>query len=156
MDLVRRTIELALENVENGGRPFACVVARSIDGEVVAESPNLMVQTHDPTAHAEIVAVRQACQRLGTENLEGHETYVLAHPCPICLGALYYCSPDRVVLVSTRGEYSQYYKDDRKYFELENFYDEFSKPWQERRLPIEHRPNEEGVEVYRRWRELNS
>jgi hypothetical protein len=55
-----------------------------------------------------------------------------------------------------RDEYSRYYKDDRKYFELENFYDEFSKPWQERRLPMEHRPDQEGVEVYRRWRELNS
>jgi guanine deaminase len=61
-----------------------------------------------------------------------------------------------VVFVTTRDEYSRYYKDDRKYFELENFYDEFSKPWQERRLPMEHRPDEEGVEVYRRWREWNS
>ena len=75
---------------------------------------------------------------------------------PDVLGALYYCSPDRVVFVTTRDEYSRYYKDDRKYFELENFYDEFSKSWQERRLPMEHRPDEEGVEVYRRWRELNS
>jgi tRNA(Arg) A34 adenosine deaminase TadA len=153
VDLVRRTIELALENVENGGRPFACVISR--DGEVVAENPNLVVQTRDPTAHAEIVVVRQACQRPETENLEGHEIYVLAHPCPMCLGALYYCSPDRMALVTTRDEYSRYYKDDRKYFELENFYDEFPKPWQERRLPMEHGPNEEGVEVYRRWREFN-
>ena len=122
MDLVRRTIELTLENVENGGRPFACVISRG--GEVVAESPNLVAQTQDPTAHAEIVAIRQACQWLGTENLEGHAIYVLAHPCPMCLGALYYCSPDR------------------KYFELKNFYDEFSKQGQERRLPMEHRPDE--------------
>jgi guanine deaminase len=154
VDLVKRTIELALENVENGRRPFACVISRG--DKVVAESPNLVAQTHDPTAHAEIVAIRQACQRLGTENLEGHDIYVLAHPCPMCLGALYYCSPNRVVFVTTRDEYSQYYKDDRKYFELENFYDEFSKPWQGRRLPMERRPEEEGVEVYRRWRELNS
>jgi guanine deaminase len=117
VDLVRRTIELALENVENGGRPFACVISR--DGEVVAENPNLVVQTRDPTAHFDRVAVRQACQRLETENLEGHEIYVLAHPCPMCLGALYYCSPDRMAFVTTRDEYSRYYKDDRKYFELE-------------------------------------
>ncbi len=142
---VKRTIELAFENVENGGRPFACVISR--DGEVIAESPNLVVQTHDPTAHAEIVAIRQACQRLGTENLEGHAIYVLAHPCPMCLGALYYCSPDRVLFIPPATSY----KDDRKYFELENFYDEFSKPWQERRLPIEHRPDEEGTEDYWRW-----
>jgi guanine deaminase len=154
VELVRRTIELALENVENGGRPFAHVSSR--DGEVVAERPNLVVQTRDPTAHAEIVAVRQACQRLETENLEGHEIYVLAHPCPMCLGHSttaarigWHSSPPAM---STPGTI---HKDDRKYFELENFYDEFSKPWQERWLPMEHRPDEEGVEVYRRWRELN-
>ena len=153
MDPARRTIELAFENVEYGGPPFACVISRC--GEVIAESPNLVVQTHDPTAQTEIAAIRQACQRLWTENLEGHHVYVLAHPCPMCLGALYYCSPDRVVRNTTRDEYSRYYKDDRKYFELENFHDEFSKPWQERQLPMEHRPDEEGVEGYRRWRESN-
>ena len=153
MDPVKRTIELAFENVENGGSPFACVTSRG--GEVIAESPNLVVQTHDPTTQAEIAAIRQACQRLGTENLEGHDIYVLAHPCPMCLGALYYCSPDRVVFLTTRDEDCRYYKDDRKYFELENFYDEFSKPGQERQLPMEHRPDEEGVEGYRRWREPN-
>jgi len=153
VDPVKRTIELAFENVENGGPPFACVILRG--GEVIAESPNLVAQTHDPTAQAEIAAIRQACQRPGTENLEGHDIYVLAHPCPMCLGALYYCSPDRVVFLTTRDEDCRYYKDDRKYFELENFYDEFSKPGQERQLPMEHRPDEEGVEGYRRWREPN-
>ena len=102
------------------------------------------------------MAIKQVCQRIGAENLEVHETYVLAHPCPICLGTLCYCCPDRVVFVTTREEYSRYHKDDRKCFELENFYEEFSKPWQERQLPIEHRPDEEGTKDYRRWRELNS
>ena len=154
MDLVKRTIELALKNVEEGGRPFACVIAR--DGDIVAESPNLVAQTHDPTAHAEVVAIREACTRLQTENLNGCEIYALAHPCPMCLGALYYCSPDRVVFITTREDYSRYYKDDRRYFELETFYDEFSKPWQDRRLPMVHEPNERGIEVYERWQELNS
>ena len=155
MDLIGRTIELAMENVERGGKPFSCVVARSDDGRVVAESPNLVEQTNDPTAHAEIVAIRQACQRLGSPGLEGHEVYVLAHPCPMCLGALYYASPDRVVFVVTREEEGRHYRDDQKYFEFENFYAEYPKPWHERRLPLEHHPEEEDVEVYRRWRELN-
>ena len=154
MDLVERTIELALKNVEEGGRPFACVIAR--DGDIVAESPNLVAQTHDPTAHAEVVAIREACTLLQSENLSGCEIYALAHPCPMCLGALYYCSPDRVVFITTREDYSRYYKDDRRYFELETFYDEFSKPWQDRRLPMVHEPNERGIEVYERWQELNS
>jgi len=154
MDLIKRTIDLALRNVEDGGRPFACVIARG--GEIVAESPNLVVQTSDPTAHAEVVAIREACTKLGTPDLEGCDIYVLAHPCPMCLGALYYCSPDRVVFITARDEYAQYYKDDKKYFELESFYDEFSKPWQERRLPMDHQPDEEGLKVYERWRQLNS
>ncbi len=152
--MIKRTIDLALRNVENGGRPFACVIARG--GEIVAESPNLVVQTNDPTAHAEVVAIREACTNLGTPDLEGCEIYVLAHPCPMCLGALYYCSPDRVIFITTRDEYAQYYKDDKKYFELESFYDEFSKPWEERRLPMDHQPDEEGLKVYERWRQLNS
>jgi len=154
MDLIKRTIDLALRNVEDGGRPFACVIARG--GEIVAESPNLVVQTNDPTAHAEVVAIREACTKLGTPDLEGCDIYVLAHPCPMCLGALYYCSPDRVIFITTRDEYAQCYKDDKKYFELESFYDEFSKPWQERRLPMDHQPDEEGLKVYERWRQLNS
>ncbi len=152
--MIKRTIDLALRNVEDGGRPFACVIARG--GEIVAESPNLVVQTNDPTAHAEVVAIREACTKLGTPDLEGCDIYVLAHPCPMCLGALYYCSPDKVIFITTRDEYAQYYKDDKKYFELESFYDEFSKPWQERRLPMDHQPDEEGLKVYERWRQLNS
>ena len=153
MDFIRRTIELARDNVEDGGRPFACVV--SCDGEVVSESPNLVAQTKDPTAHAEVIAIRDACTRLGTESLEGCDIYILAHPCPMCLGALYYASPDRVVFVAEREEYSRYYTDDRRYFELENFYDEFTKSWQERRLPMVYEPDPDGVEVYKRWWELN-
>ncbi len=154
MDLIKRTIDLALRNVEDGGRPFACVITRG--GEIVAESPNLVVQTNDPTAHAEVVAIREACTKLGTPDLEGCDIYVLAHPCPMCLGALYYCSPGRVIFITARDEYAQYYKDDKKYFELETFYEEFSKPWQERRLPMDHQPDEEGLKVYERWRQLNS
>ena len=153
-DLAGRTIELARQNVEAGGRPFACVIAR--DGEVIAESANLVAQTHDPTAHAEIVAIRQACTERGTEHLTGCEVYVLAHPCPMCLGSLYYCSPDRVVFVTTREEYSHFYTDDRRYFELDTLYGEICKPWRERRLPMEHRPDPSGIEVYARWRELNA
>jgi tRNA(Arg) A34 adenosine deaminase TadA len=152
VDFARRTIDLAMQNVEEGGRPFACVIAR--DGDVIAESPNLVAQTQDPTAHAEIVAIRRACTELGTEHLTGCDIYVLAHPCPMCLGSLYYCSPDRVVFITTREEYSRYYTDDRRYFELETLYAEVCKPWQERRLPMEYRPVPSGIEVYARWREL--
>lgn len=97
------------------------------DGEILAESANRVAQTYDPTAHAEILAIRAACVKLGTEHLTGTTIYVLAHPCPMCLGALYYCSPNHVVFLTQRDQYEPYYVDDRKYFELATFYDEFSK-----------------------------
>ncbi|WP_025784620.1 nucleoside deaminase [Sporosarcina sp. D27] len=154
MDFVKRTIDLARENVEAGGRPFATVIVR--DGEVIAESPNLVAQTNDPTAHAEIVAIREACKKLQTENLTDCDIYILTTPCPMCLGALYYCSPRKVIYITTREEYAPYYKDDRKYFELETFYDEYSKPIEERRLPMVQQPDGDSIEVYQRWSELNS
>lgn len=151
MDFAQQTIDLARQNVENGGRPFATVIVK--DGEVLAESPNLVAQTHDPTAHAEILAIRAACTKLGTEHLTDATIYVLAHPCPMCLGSLYYCSPAEVVFLTTRDDYAPYYADDRKYFELGTFYDEIAAPWQERRLPMRYDERADAVEVYRRWRQ---
>lgn len=153
MDYAQRTIDIARRNVADGGRPFACVIARG--GEILGESANQVAQTMDPTAHAEILAIRQACTRLGTEHLVGSTIFVLAHPCPMCLGALYYCSPDQVVFLTTREAYERYYVDDRRYFELDTFYAEFAKPWQSRRLPMRYEHNEDAVEVYRFWQQLN-
>jgi guanine deaminase len=153
VDFAQRTIDLALENVAEGGRPFATVIVRN--GAILAESANQVSQTHDPTAHAEILAIRQACTTLGTEHLFGTTIYVLAHPCPMCLGSLYYCSPDEVVFLTTRDDYQPYYVDDRKYFELSTFYDEFAKNWTQRRLPMRYQPRDSAVEVYRFWNERN-
>ncbi|MGV9823054.1 nucleoside deaminase [Nocardia xishanensis] len=153
MDFAQRTIDLARRNVIEGGRPFATVIVR--DGRVLAESPNKVAQTGDPTAHAEILAIREACTALGTEHLTGATVYILALPCPMCLGALYYCSPDEVVFLTTRDAYEPHYVDDRKYFELNTFYDEFGKPWDQRRLPMRYAPHEDAVGVYRLWQERN-
>jgi tRNA(Arg) A34 adenosine deaminase TadA len=153
MDPIRRTIELALANVEQGGRPFACLIVK--DGQVVAEGVNRVAQTHDPTAHAEIVAIREASAKLQTEHFAGCEFYLMAHPCPMCLAAMYYCSPDRVVFITTREDYAAHYVDDRKYFTLATFYDEIGKPWQQRRMPMVHEPHPDGIRVYERWKELN-
>ena len=147
-------IDLARKNVAEGGRPFACVIARG--DEVVQASPNLVAQTNDPTAHAEIVAISEACKNLGTEHLSDCTIYVLAHPCPMCLAALYYCSPERVVFLTTRSDYAAYYVDDRKYFELNTFYSEFGRPWPERRLPMEYRANQDALDVYRLWQQSNT
>ncbi|SDS80142.1 tRNA(Arg) A34 adenosine deaminase TadA [Brevibacterium siliguriense] len=153
MDFAQHTIDLARNNVMHGGRPFATVI--ELDGEILAESPNLVAQTHDPTAHAEILAIRAACTELGTEHLSDATIYILAQPCPMCLGSLYYCSPREVVFLATRDSYAPYYSDDRKYFELSTFYNEYTKPWQERRLPMRADLRDDAVEVYREWNERN-
>ncbi|PIJ50910.1 tRNA-specific adenosine deaminase [Erwinia sp. OLTSP20] len=153
MDLIKQTIGLAMQNVEEGGRPFATVIARN--GEIIAQSPNQVAQTQDPTAHAEILAIRQACKKLGRESLHDCEIYILASPCPMCLGALYYCSPKQVIYLTTREEYAPYYRDDRHYFELETFYDEFARPISERRLPMVHAGHHDALKVYQRWQRLN-
>lgn len=153
MDFAQRTIDIARQNVAEGGRPFATVIVR--DGQILAESPNRVAQTHDPTAHAEVLAIREACMKLGTEHLTGTTIYVLAHPCPMCLGALYYCSPDEVIFLTTRDAYEPHYVDDRKYFEVNNFYDEFAKPWDRRRLPMRYEPRDDAVAVYEFWLERN-
>ncbi|WP_067168789.1 nucleoside deaminase [Microtetraspora niveoalba] len=153
MDFAQRTVDIARQNVTEGGRPFATVIVKN--GEILAESANKVAQTSDPTAHAEILAIREACVRLGTEHLVGTTVYVLAHPCPMCLGALYYCSPDEVVFLTTREAYEPHYVDDRKYFELDTFYAEFGKSWDERRLPMRYEPREAAVDVYRLWQERN-
>jgi guanine deaminase len=152
-DFAQRTIDLARQNVAEGGRPFATVIVK--DSAVLAESANKVAQTNDPTAHAEILAIRQACMKLGTEHLIDTTIYVMAHPCPMCLGSLYYCSPKEVVFLITRESYQEYYLDDRKYFEVSTFYDEFAKRWDQRRLPMRYEPQDAAVDVYRFWRERN-
>lgn len=153
MDFIQRTIDLARANVEAGGRPFACLVVK--DGQIVAEAANLVAQTHDPTAHAEIVAIREASAKLGSEHFTGCTFYLMAHPCPMCLTAMLYCSPDRVVFATTREDYSAFYTDDRKYFELSTLYEEVGKPWPERRMPMAFESRADALDVYRRWKEIH-
>ena len=83
MDFIQRTIDLAKANVEQGGRPFACLIVK--DGEILAEGVNQVAQMHDPTAHAEICAIREAAGKLQSEHFTGCEFCLLTHPCPMCL-----------------------------------------------------------------------
>ena len=130
------------------------MIARN--GEIIAESPNRVAQTHDPTAHAEILAIREACRKLGTEHLTDCDIYIMASPCPMCLGSLYYCSPKQVIYVTTREDYAPFYRDDRKYFELDTFYAEYAKPIEQRRLPMIQQKSEGAIRVYQRWKTLNN
>ncbi len=100
---MQRAIELALENVRGGrGGPFAAVVVR--DGEIIAEGANSVTSTNDPTAHAEVVAIRKACTALSSFQLDGCELYTTCEPCPMCLGAIYWARPSRVYYASTKED----------------------------------------------------
>ena len=87
-ELMRKAIQLSDENVANGGGPFGAVIVK--DGEVIATGVNRVTANHDPTAHAEVSAIRSACQKLGTFDLRGCEIYTSCEPCPMCLGAIYW------------------------------------------------------------------
>jgi tRNA(Arg) A34 adenosine deaminase TadA len=155
MDFAQRAIEIARTSVAEGGLPFGTVIVK--DGEILAEGRNLVPQTHDPTDHAEITAIREACRKLGTEYLTGCTVYAIAHPCPMCLAALYHCAPDEVVFMATREATSPYMAGRKeKYYDPGSFYGEFAKPWDQRRLPMRYDPRDEAVEAYKLFRERNS
>lgn len=111
-ELMRRAIALSEDSVRKGGGPFGAVIAR--DGEVIAEASNSVTLDHDPTAHAEVNAIRKATRLLGTFSLEGCEIYTSCEPCPMCLGAIYWAHLDRI-----------YYANDRKDAARIGFDDDF-------------------------------
>ncbi|MGW0359006.1 nucleoside deaminase [Nocardia nova] len=153
-DFAQRAVDIARASVAAGGLPFGTVVVK--DGAILAEGSNCVRTTHDPTDHAEIRAIRAACRTLGTEYLTGCTVYAIAHPCPMCLAALYHCAPDEVVFLATGEDCAPYLAGGNEtYFEPGTFYAEFAKPWDERRLPMRYLPRADAVDVYRMFGERN-
>jgi guanine deaminase len=111
-----RTIELATENVGAGGGPFGALVVR--DGRLLAEGQNRVTATLDPTAHAEVVAIRAACQAVGDFSLAGATLYTSCEPCPLCLSAALWARLDRVVFAADRDDAARGGFDDREFYEL--------------------------------------
>ncbi|WP_213814188.1 nucleoside deaminase [Glaciihabitans sp. dw_435] len=111
-----RTIELATENVANGGGPFGALIVR--DGELVAEGQNRVTANLDPTAHAEVTAIRAACQVVGDFSLAGATLYTSCEPCPLCLSAALWARVDRVVFAADRDDAARGGFDDREFYEL--------------------------------------
>lgn len=151
-NLVERVVQLSLDNVEAGGKPFACVVVERSSGRVVIEATNQVAQSGDLTAHAEITAIRGLAGR-GRTDLQGCDVYVTAYPCPMCLGALYYAQPDEVVYVATREQEGRHYEDGNRYTDLAGFYDEYAKPVGARRLPTRQAPHADPESPFRAWQE---
>lgn len=153
MDYLQQAIELAEQNVHDGGRPFASVIVR--DGEMIATGTNLSAQTLDPTAHAEIEAIRAASQALRSESLAGCELYTTCEPCPMCLGALYWAELDRVVFALGGDEAARIYSGERRYHRATNFYAQYALPFDERRLPMNLERREECARLFELWKRLN-
>jgi guanine deaminase len=153
MDYLAEAIRLAVQNVKEGGRPFASVIVRQ--GQVVATGVNLSAQSKDPTAHAEILAIRAASQILRSETLRGLEIYTTCEPCPMCLGALYWAELDRVLFAVSGDEAARFYPGERRYHRAVDFYAQYTLPFAQRRLPMQLERREEGVRLFEHWKDLN-
>jgi guanine deaminase len=141
--LLERSIELARRNVELGGHPFGAVISEGT--RIIAEGTNLVLELKDPTAHAEIVAIRRACQELGARELTGLTIFASAEPCPMCLSAIYWSQLSRVVFAATRHAASAAGFDDAF------LYGELTRPLGERSLPTAHEPHPSELEPFDLW-----
>ena len=143
-DFMRAAIELAEKNVSDGvGGPFGAVIVR--DGEIIGRGTNLVTSANDPTAHAEVVAIRDACQKLGTFNLQGCEVYTSCEPCPMCLSAIYWARLDRIFYGNTKADAAEIDFDDAF------LYDEIPLPIAERSIPTEQMLHEESIRAFNAW-----
>jgi tRNA(Arg) A34 adenosine deaminase TadA len=141
---MQEAIQRAVENVRSGrGGPFCAIVVK--DGRVIATGTNLVTSANDPTAHAEVTAIREACRALGTFQLAGCEIYTSCEPCPMCLGAIYWARPDRVFFAATASDAAQAGFDDSF------IYEELNRPHCERKIPFEPMMREAGLEPFLEW-----
>ena len=141
---MRRAIELSRSHMEAGeGGPFGAVVVK--DGQVVAEGWNRVTSSHDPTAHAEVTAIREACARLGTFELRGCEIYTSCEPCPMCLSAIYWARLDRIWYANGQADAAAIQFDDAW------LYREVALPLGERSLPLTQLLRDEALTVFKAW-----
>jgi guanine deaminase len=145
-EFMRRAIALAKENVRtSAGGPFAAVIVK--EGRVVAEGVNRVTATNDPTAHAEVVAIREACRRLGDFQLAGCDLYTTCEPCPMCLGAIYWARPARVFYASVAADAAAAGFDDAF------IYEELDRVHAERRVPMQQLLREESLAIFSLWKQ---
>jgi guanine deaminase len=141
---MRRAITLALENVRSGaGGPFAALITK--DGAVIAQGTNRVTSTNDPTAHAEIMAIREACQVLQNFQLQGCDLYSTCEPCPMCLGAIYWARPECIFYAATHAEAAAAGFDDQF------IYKEMQQPTEQRRIPTTQILHDESKAIFAAW-----
>ena len=140
---MRRAIALSLENARNGRGPFAALVVRG--EQVLGEGTNRVTDSNDPTAHAEVVAIRAACANLRAFQLTGCDVYTSCEPCPMCLGAIYWARPARVFYANTRKDAAQIGFDDAL------IYEELTVPLAQRKIPMTQLLRDEALQAFQEW-----
>jgi len=137
-------VELSKTNALGiAGGPFGAVVVK--DGEIIAQGANSVLANNDPTAHAEVMAIRKACETLGTFQLEGCIVVTSCEPCPMCLGAIYWARPDAVYFANSRQDAASIGFDD------EFIYNEINTPFEERKIPMIHLPHPHAMQAFESW-----
>jgi len=140
-----RAIELSINSANNSGGPFGCVIAKN--NKIIAEGSNKVTLSNDPTAHAEIVAIREACKKLNVFNLPGCDLYSSCEPCPMCLSAIYWSHVDNIFYANSRDDAKKINFDDSL------IYSEFSKKIEDRKIPIKQMLRNEALQAFKIWSE---
>lgn len=141
---MREAIRLSLENVTSGnGGPFGAVIVK--DGEIIARGVNEVTNSNDPTAHAEVVAIRNACKSLGSFQLDDCEIYCSCEPCPMCLGAIYWARPAKIYYANTKQDAAKINFDD------DFIYQEIELPVNKRKLPTIQLLRDEAQSAFKEW-----
>jgi len=138
-----RAIELSISSANGTGGPFGCVIVK--DDKIIAEGSNKVTFSNDPTAHAEIVAIREACKKLNTFNLSSCDLYASCEPCPMCLSAIYWSHVDNIFYANTREDAKKINFDDSL------IYSEISKKNEDRKIPIKQMLRDEALKAFEIW-----
>lgn len=147
-EFMTEAVQLSLQNMYTGeGGPFGAVIVK--DGKIIARANNQVLKDNDPTAHAEMVAIREACKVLGTFQLDDCELYTSCEPCPMCLGAIYWARPSKVYYANTRQDAAAINFDDAF------IYEEINTPLENRKIPIEQLKHPQAILAFQRWVEKN-
>ncbi len=142
---LEKAIDLSKQGMQSGqGGPFGCIVV--LGDDIIGEGNNRVTSSNDPTAHAEVVAIRSACAQLGTYQLNDCEIFTSCEPCPMCLGAIYWARPKRVVYANTREEAAAIEFDD------DFIYNEINAKMIDRKIPFIHHPHAAAKEVFEAWK----
>ena len=143
IDFMKRAIELSIQNIKNSGGPFGCIIVK--ENKIIAEGVNRVTFNNDPTAHAEIIAIRNACKKLNTFNLEKCELYTSCEPCPMCLSAIYWSHIDKIYYGNSRLDASKIGFDD------DFIYNELNKDLSSRKIQMKQISQNEAKKAFLDW-----